>query len=309
MAIGAFKAILDGVDRGVEQFVFHSYAGLADKMSSTLKLMFTLFFVTYGISWMMGWIPGTIQDFMKNIIRMLFIVTFSTQWDIFESTIYPIVTNAPDQIAAAILGSTGQFADSSSANEVLGDIYDNAIASAGEMMYGSDTWDFATKLTGLAVGAVSFAMSIYAVGLIVLAKIATAVLLGMAPVFVALMTFPATRGLFEGWFRQLLNYMFIPLITYGVIIFVALLNKENATNLYTAATGGSATEEPAYALLLSTGVSILLLAQVSGIASGIAGGMQLSTLSPVAAATRNAFRNMGLNTGAPTPPTNTIQNK
>lgn len=287
---GHFKLILDAVDAGVVNFVFKTYTTLADAMQTTIRLMFTLFFVTYGIAWMMRWIPGTIQDLLKNIIRMVFIFTYATNWDVFATTIYPIVTNAPDQIAGAMMGTTSE-------NDVLGIIYDKAVYAAGILMFESDTWAFATKLGGLALSGVAFAMSIYAVGLLALSKIATAVLLGMSPLFVALMTFAATRGIFEGWFRQLLNYMFVALLTYGIIIFVILMNQTNADNLYTNATAGNLTTPDIYPFLFSGGVSIVLLAQVASIASGIAGGMQLSTLSPVGTATQNMWNNLNIRLG------------
>lgn len=289
MASDYIKIILDTVDHSVSRYVFNSYAALADKMGTTLRLMFILFFSTYGMSWLMGWIPATLQDFIKNLVRMIFIYTFSTHWEIFSTTLYPVVTNAPDQIGGIMLAAAGS-GDSTSINGTLGTMYNQIVYAASQMMFETDISAFGMKLIGFALGAVIFAMIIYAVFLIVLAKVALAVLLGLAPLFIALMTFSVTRGLFEGWLRQLMNFALIPLITYGVLIFVIAIIGSMADDIATAAKAGSLTVTKAYPLILAAGVSVILLNQVMGIASGLAGGMQLSTLSPIAAATKNAFR-------------------
>lgn len=288
MASGHLKQLLDKVDAGVENYIFNSYAGLAAEMSSTLRIMFVLFLVLYGVSVMQGWIRTSLPEFIQMLVRMLFIFIFATFWNVFSAFAYELFTQTPNQVAGVLLSSAGgSLSNADSVNEVLGGIYDKTISSASQLIFKSDTWAFGTKLHGLLLAVLVIGMIIYALFLIVLAKIAVAILLGLSPLFIAFMLFSATRGLFEGWLRQLLNFAFIPALTYGILIFVVSLNNDSVTALKESVKNGSTGNMDIYPVLLSAGISIILLMQVMGIAAGIAGGMQLSTLGSVGAAMRS----------------------
>ena len=53
---------------------------------------------------------------------------------------------------------------------------------------------------------------IYSTFLLILSKLAIALLLAVAPLILLLLIFDNTRGFFEGWLRQLANYALIPLL-------------------------------------------------------------------------------------------------
>jgi type IV secretion system protein VirB6 len=61
-------------------------------------------------------------------------------------------------------------------------------------------------------------------GLIVAAKIVLAFLLAVGPVFIGLLLFDATRGLFDGWFRATLSFALAPLAVnvFGAVMLMIL---------------------------------------------------------------------------------------
>ena len=301
------NALLDTIDITVHQYAFDSYKALAEEMQTTLRLMFTLSIIFLGINSQMGWIPLTLQEIIKNFFRFLFIFVFATNWEIFSTTIYPILTNAPNQIGNVIMGAGKS--GGSDINSALGGIFDRTITVASHMIFETPLTDMGIKILGFLLGGVGFALVIYAIFLIALAKIALAILLGLAPLFLSFMMFASTRGLFEGWMRQLMNFALIPILTYSVLIFVVALVEPLASILSDATAHAGAKTTDMYQFILSGAVSVILLNQVMGIASGIAGGMQLSTLSPIAAAARTIFRGRSPNPKlTPTSPLNSITN-
>lgn len=298
------NTLLSTIDITVNQYAFNSYRALAGEMQTTLKLMFMLSLIFMGINYQMGWIPATLQEMIKNFFRFVFIFVFATNWEIFSTTLYPILTTAPSQIGNVIMGAGTGAGD---INTALGGIFDRIVIVATNMIFKSDLSAIGTKILGFLLAGVGFALVIYAIFLIVLAKIALAILLGLAPLFLSFMMFATTRGLFEGWLRQLMNFALIPILTYSVLIFAVALVSPLAGGLYDASTHAGAQTNDIYQFILSAAVSVILLNQVMGIASGIAGGMQLSTLSPIAAAVRTVFRGRSPNPKTtPTSPVNSI---
>ena len=79
-------------------------------------------------------------------------------------------------------------------------------------------------LTLALVGAVVFIGTVLMTGaalvLVILAKLALAVLLALGPVFIMLYLFSATRGFFEGWIRQLANFSLLIVLTFGVLALI-----------------------------------------------------------------------------------------
>ncbi|HQQ74170.1 MAG TPA: hypothetical protein PK031_03370, partial [Pseudomonadales bacterium] len=72
MASGHIESLLNAVDASINNYVFNVYAGIASEMGGTLRLAFILFFICYGVSLAQGWIQSSVQDFVRNFIRMAF---------------------------------------------------------------------------------------------------------------------------------------------------------------------------------------------------------------------------------------------
>ena len=92
-------------------------------------------------------------------------------------------------------------------------------------------------------------------------KVALAIVLGLGPIFIALLLFDATKKFFEAWLGQALNYMFVfALVASAVNILFALwmpaLRYAQANN-----TEGFTALLP---MLLMGGVAFVVLMQIPG---------------------------------------------
>jgi len=111
--------------------------------------------------------------------------------------------------------------------------------------------------------------------LIALSGIALAVLLALGPLFITLLLFEATRRFFEAWLAQLANYALITILT--VLVAALLLQVVESYAVQTAARGAAIATVDALNMVLVAVLAFLLLRQVMPIASGLAGGIALSS--------------------------------
>src|SRR5207248_2816619 len=113
---------------------------------------------------------------------------------------------------------------------------------------------------------------------LVLAKLALAVLLGLAPVFFLLLLFQSTRDFFTAYLRQVFNFAMIPVFTSGILSLSLKIVNDAITRLQAtlASHTGHGGPDCVYALLCLA-VLFMLLHQVMGLSSGVAGGLQLSS--------------------------------
>jgi len=126
--------------------------------------------------------------------------------------------------------------------------------------------------------------------LLLLSKIALAILLAIGPVFVLLLLFDATRSLFRAWLGQVITAM-LTYVLAGIVIYFALfvIIRYLATALAQTPVGTVPALGQFVPFLLLCVVSIVLLLQVPAMAAAIGGGVQVSALGVAQAASRIAF--------------------
>jgi type IV secretion system protein VirB6 len=122
-------------------------------------------------------------------------------------------------------------------------------------------------------------------GLIVAAKIVLAFLLAVGPIFIGMLLFDATRGLFEGWFRMTLSFALAPLAVnvFGAVMlmilqpFLAILMGNAEKRLFDMG--------PVMTVMLVVAVFAIVmlfgLRAVSGIASGFGTGRRRDDPPPM----------------------------
>ena len=286
-----FQDLLNNVDAALNAFVIEMFTNLATSISGTLRLMMILTIIIYGLAMMQGWIEQTLKGALKHLFMALVVYIFAINVGLFTSILYELTTNAPSQLIGSILSETSN--SSNGINGFIGDVFDVGLFAANDLIHQTHWTAIGLKLSGLFAMFATILLCGYAAFLIVLAKIAVGVLLGLAPIFIGLLMFGGTRGLFEGWLRQLLNYAIIPLFTYAVLLFCIAMLEEPMSDLLAARASGNLTGGAVLPFIFSCIVGFLLLLQVMGITSAIAGGVSLSTLGSGTAAGRLAGKGFG----------------
>lgn len=285
----------DAIDAAVDNFILEGYTNVADALDTPLQLLLILFVAVYGFGLLFGRIEMPVRDAIRHVLIATFVVTFATTTYAAEAATFvsQVFIDGPNQLASAIVGGAATGGGSGSLKDTLGVVWDEGMEA------GSRTWEKggffsnqAAFLMALVVWIVTVVMLVPAVGYLVLAKVALAVLLVLTPFMAVLFLFRNTKGIFEGWLRQVINFALIPVLIFGILALILNIAEAAAEQISGATrAGGGASLIPAIgAYTLVGAVAAILFLQVNTIAAGIAGGMSLSTLGGFAKGGRRAAR-------------------
>lgn len=241
-------------------------SGLANVIAAVrgpLILAVTLYVVLYGIAILRGSISEPIMDGVVRLVKLWFVVTVATTVAYGDYVTQPLFTDLPNWLAGAIGGS-----DVSS----VGSSFDKFLARGFDLATTiSETANFAEP-TGYLVAIVVIGATILATGLgfgiVMLAKVALAILVAIGPIFVACVVFDATRSFFFGWLRQGVNYLLLFALIITVFEMILALVAGQWANI-------SGQADPEMGGVLFTALCLLgciFFLQTPNIAAGVAGG-------------------------------------
>ena len=179
----------------------YGYGALADPgsaVSMALASLLTLFIAFFGIRLLMGYeIAG--RDIINDVLKIGIVLTLATSWPAWRVLGYDLFINGPTEVARAVglaaglPGSSGDFA---------GRLQRIDTGLSALNVFGSGR-------LGVAQGdwfQLGLARSAYLIGTLAplaLVKLATGILLAIAPLVAGLMLFGMTRPIFAGWAKGL----------------------------------------------------------------------------------------------------------
>lgn len=208
-------------------------------------------------------------DLIQRFLSWAVIIGLSMNIGNFTSIVVPITNGVPQEIMQAISGSADSTITGSLDN-LIG-MYLEVIA---KMFNDIEFMDIGGYLAGIFVGGImvigGFIFVIIACGYILLAKVTTAILLVIAPIFLSLALFPATRQYASLWVAQAVNAGLI-LIIISVVCAVEVGILERAVSGVTDLDITTASK-----VALASGIFTVFLMRVPDIASSLSGGMVLN---------------------------------
>lgn len=277
--------LIANIDSLMLNFVAGSFGGLTDTVQTLWRLMFIVFIAIYGYK---IFIHGRFSapDLVTHCIKIIIVLILATQWSTFYEFIYRLATDMPAdlagrimQAAASSLGAQTAANSPASANTLLSVFYDRAMAVSSKLLQGAG-WSalglyFYAGIVWLAAGAFTG----YAAMLIILSKLAVAVLLAVGPFFILLLIFHDTRKLFEGWLRALLNYAMVPIFVYTLLALLLAVTFPTLNYLETHSGIYSQLITAIGPFAITTYIATILLRQVMNIVANITGGVSLSLMN------------------------------
>jgi type IV secretion system protein VirB6 len=277
--------LFDSVDDGITVFISDTYGALAVATQPLFQVMVVAFIMLYGMFLYWGLIKSTMGDALINIVKIVFIWGLLTNFGnlYFDFFVDPLF-KTPSEIAGSIIGVTPTGGSSTtSINAFLDNLWEEflVLANKGDGVVGG--WIVYLIILFGAVISIG-----YAVILILLAKISLALLLGLAPLFIIGLLFKGTSKFFEAWLQKCINYMLIPILTYGALLIP--LKIINTVVLNYNAGWSDIDVGTAFFIFFICLLCFLVLMQVMQMSAGLAGGLSLSTMSVVALFTRGSSR-------------------
>jgi type IV secretion system protein VirB6 len=275
--LGLVKGLLDNVDCNVRSLTETSYAALSQPnspMAAALTLMLTLYIGFIGFRLLIGRSPLSVGEVTVSALKLGAVLALATSWPTYQQVVFDVLFRGPEQLAAEIMRNSG----SSASTDVFGQLqatYDQLQAATAN--FGKPAAGAVPSLLGgggwsaLELTLSSLIMLLMTLGVVLAAKIALGLLLGLGPVFVAMLLFEATRGLFEGWLRASIAFAIAPLTAIvGLVLQLALL-APHMEGLDQAGGQLALNPDAANAIFLLTlicaGVGLALLMAVGAIAA------------------------------------------
>jgi|GEM_PF-915725 len=196
-----------------------------------IKAILMLYIMILGFRFLLG-ADIKHEELIKSLIKVVILIGLMNggTFEFFREYLYPIITGFSDQIISNMSG----FSMLSSSNSVENPfMFADALLSK---MFLNPTFLFqllttmAMGITGLlyfmiiCVGVVIFAIAIFrAMAVYIMAMLATALLIGVAPIFISFLLFERTYYLFENWVKFTFKYMMEPVIVMAGIIILTQL--------------------------------------------------------------------------------------
>jgi len=260
--------ILNQVDAITLGFTAKAFQAVVDAHVTELRLMLVAYFACYGIAIVQGWVPITMKEIAKHVLKAILIFSIATNWGNFTVFFYNTFTSGPDKLMSALVGGAEP-------SQQLGVVFDKGMAAASQIYENAGRWDFGQMSVGFIVMMSTILLTAYALFLLILSKLGLAILLSLGPIFVPLLLWQSTKGLFQSWLHYVINFSLIPVLTLGFLGLIISILEGSVLKIEQV--GDRPLIYHTLPYLLTGFITLLLLAQVPRLASSLGSGIALST--------------------------------
>lgn len=273
-AAGGIASALQAVDCVSAEMTGSAFGKLfapGGQMATVLTILLTLYVIFFAIALMTGRSNLSVRAMLPRIILVGMVLTFSTSWAAYQSIVWNLALGAPDWLAGILTGDRGSATMTFAAKV---DIVFQAVeqASAGQ----TDIEAFSPPGM-LWLGALLFMLG--TVGVLVTARIALAVLIALGPVFIVMVLFNGTRGMFTGWLKGVVMLALTPL--FAVLAGGIMLELSVPILSALTQTQGEIPARPAMAFLMVGAVHVALMVMVLKVAGTMVAGWRVFGLGEV----------------------------
>lgn len=250
------------IDGKLDQFLSEGASRMLGEVAGPLRVAVILYVLLYGFAILRGAISEPLMDFAIRSVKLALVVMLATTAAYASWITQPLFHGLPDTIARAVAGTGGGDA---------GAAFDQFFGRAAYL--GQKTAKETTPMNWLplivsgavfVIGALAAALGF---GIVVLSKVALALLVALGPAFIACSLFEATRRYFFGWLSQAVNY----LVLYALILAIFQLVVTLVGDQWGRIDG----HDPIIGSLIFIALCLLgaiFFLQTPAIAAGIAGG-------------------------------------
>jgi type IV secretion system protein VirB6 len=289
------RSLLGTVDCNVQDLVQTGYATLFQPSGvfvTAITAVLTIYVALFGYRLMLGRAQLNVGDLALTAVKLGVVLALATQWGAYQALVYHTLFFAPQQLADIMLhglrahgsaldgnvfdGLQRAFTDLTSFSPaqppgapIAPTVGQNgAPATGGVLSTLLSKAGFDSML--MLISAVILLLS--SLGVLLACKVVLGLLLAVGPIFIALLLFDSTRGLFEGWLRASLGFAFAPLAVTLLLGLALNLLEPSLQQIEVMRQVNSYTPGVAFGVMVLvvvfTGVSLGLVAAGAVIAGG-----------------------------------------
>jgi type IV secretion system protein VirB6 len=256
-----------------DAYVGENVVAVARVVGPLLTSMLGLYVALWGFASLRGLIKEPVNEFINRVAKLAAILGIGFNMANYNVLITNTFLRGPDEFVAGLARSPGSGGVISGLDAMLNDglvLTGRVWAKAGVL-----DGDFGMYLVAAAVITMTIVVTAYAFFLMALSKVVLTAVVAIGPLFFIGLLFEATAGFFNAWLRQLANYFLVPVLVVMVNLLVMKLFARAASG--PAGMTSSAEVAQVFPFLAMGLVCLLALASLLSIASGLAGGVSLSS--------------------------------
>ncbi len=258
------------LDTELTSYITNTSSDLVNWLGPIFHNLLIIYIVLWGYSYWMGKLDEPFTEGLKRIFKITIILQVALVVGTYNAVIVKFFFDGPEQLAGVITSVTPSSTLLDSLYDKGFEIGDKAWEKAG-VMSGNIGMYFVAFIIWLAV----IVLTAYAAFLLMLAKVALSVLLGIGPLFICMILFQPTTRWFESWLSQVFNFGLVLVLAVAVVQIILGLFEDMMAALIGS---GTVTTESMLAIVALSIISCFVLAQVTTIAASLAGGFGLTTM-------------------------------
>ncbi|MCY1741011.1 type IV secretion system protein [Ensifer sp. SL37] len=282
--------VADFVKRAQDQLdgaAASSFGAVVSGMSTTVSAMATLAVVLIGVNMILQYRPMSAGAMLVTMIKLVIIIKIGLVWSQFHA-VASSVEDGINSIAARLLGSFSENAGSANSLAAAMDGFISDFSTKANATLSNLSW-MAGAIMSVVITVSLGAIAAVTALLLVFAKVMVTVYLGIAPVFIVLSMFEATKDYFNKWLQGAISYMLYPLVIATMLGGVIRIVKAYMSNLGAQSVSESVADYLPYMACLI--IMILCILCIPMIVSSLSGVIQ--AVSPGGVVGRAASAGLG----------------
>jgi len=257
-----FQPAYGFVDEKLGVFLGERTSSVIAEVSGPLRAALVLYVLLYGFAILRGSIAEPVMDFAVRSLKLAIVYMLATTTAYSSWVTEPLFHVLPDTLTRAISGS-----GTPDVGAAFDQFFNRAAYLADKIAREASAIDFGPWILAAVVYVIGALAAALGFGVVLVAKVALALLVALGPIFIACALFEATRRFFFGWLAQAVNY----LVLFALIITVFQLILSLVGEQWGQIDGGDPMAGGLLFIALCLLGSIFFL-QTPAIAAGIAGG-------------------------------------
>ncbi|MEK6734041.1 MAG: type IV secretion system protein [Pseudomonadota bacterium] len=188
--------------------------------SSSLKSLLSIYIIIYGMMYIGGVIHMTHREVINMMIKLIIVIqllTSETSWWVFNNYFFTFFTEGIGEIISIITTNITGASGLAFFDDMWNLLFSyETTAKITALIFSIKAGIVAALLVLIAILIFAFSIA-QALMLFLLAYIAIALLISVAPIFITFLLFQRTRSLFDGWISQFSGYFFQPLLVFSAL--------------------------------------------------------------------------------------------
>jgi type IV secretion system protein VirB6 len=271
------------------QYAFNRFFGPGGVLGWALTIILTIYVALIAFRLLSG--RGRLSALPPRILLLGLILTFATSWIGYQSFVLNIALGAPEELAKILLNTKGSatYAFSRQLDIMFQAIAQVALQSRPAGADAAATGVMSAEGDLLWMGALMLLLA--TVGVLIVARMAMALMLALGPIFIILALFSGTRGLFVGWMKTVIMLAVTPL--FAVLLGGGTLTLIRPLVMELAKLDGAIDMRIAVNIFLAASVHVALMLMAIKLSTTLVSGWQLpwaeiAAISAAAMAPANA---------------------